>query len=111
MSEQSGAVATDQNDATRITFYGTTWCGDCHRSRRLLDRLGVGYTFVDTDADQTAADFIRSVNRGQARVPTILLGAGGPILVEPSDRELQAALNDAGLLAVGHDEAAASAVR
>ena len=88
-----------------ITFYGTQWCGDCHRSRRLLDRLSVPYAYVDVNADPDAAVIVRAINGGYQSVPTITLGSGGPVLVEPSDRELQAALSDAGFLAVARNGA------
>ena len=30
----------------RITMYGAAWCGDCRRSKALLDRRGVDYEYV-----------------------------------------------------------------
>ncbi len=100
MSQPLAGTMSDTAATPRITLYGTRWCGDCHRSRRLLDRLGVSYEYVDLNADPDAADWVRANSRGYASVPTILLGADGPILVEPSDRELHAALSAAGFLAV-----------
>jgi mycoredoxin len=71
----------------QIIMYGTNWCGDCHRSRRLLDRHEIPYTWIDVDRDPEAKAYVKSVNRGIQVVPTILF-ADGSILVEPSDREL-----------------------
>ena len=99
MSQRSAMNDVAANAAPSVVLYGTQWCGDCHRSRRLLDRLGVPYTYVDVNADPDAADWVRANNRGFQSVPTIALGSEGPILVEPSDQELHAALNDAGFLA------------
>ena len=100
MIQPLAAATPDATETPRITFYGTRWCGDCHRSRHLLDRLGVPYAYVDLNADPDAAEWVRANSRGHASVPTIVLGAQGPILVEPSDRELHAALTDAGFLTV-----------
>jgi mycoredoxin len=71
----------------QIIMYGTNWCGDCHRSRRLLDRHEIPYTWIDVDRDPEAKAYVKSVNRGIQIVPTILF-PDGSILVEPSDREL-----------------------
>ena len=104
MSDQQAAATASNDQVARITLYGTTWCGDCHRSRRLLDRLAVPYRYVDVNADPDAAAWVRANNRGHQSVPTIELGAGGPILVEPTDRQLRAALSETGFLAVEHGD-------
>ncbi|HUF39336.1 MAG TPA: mycoredoxin [Anaerolineales bacterium] len=72
-----------------IILYGTTWCGDCHRSRRLLDRHSIPYTWIDVDRDPEAKAYVVSANGGRQIVPTILF-PDGSILVEPSDSELAA---------------------
>ena len=71
----------------RITMYGTTWCPDCHRSRKFLDERGIPYEWIDVEQDAQAMAYVTQVNQGQRRVPTILL-PDGSILVEPSDAEL-----------------------
>lgn len=73
----------------QIIMYGTTWCGDCHRSRRLLDRHQVAYTWIDIDRDPEAKAYVKTLNGGIQVVPTILF-PDGSILVEPSDPELAA---------------------
>lgn len=88
-----GAPATDG-----LTVYGTTWCGDTKRSRALLDRLGVEYGFVDIDQSDAAATWVETQNNGSRSVPTIAVTAGGPVLNEPSDGDLESALRDHGLL-------------
>jgi len=80
-----------------ITVYGAGWCGDTRRSRALLDQIGIPYAYVDVDEDESAAAWVAAHNGGRPRLPTIVVGAGGPILAEPSDPELTAALRDAGL--------------
>lgn len=77
-----------------ITFYGAPWCGDSNRSRALLDRLGVPYAFVDVNQDPAASNWAARQHHGQRRIPTIVFGADGPILIEPSDADLTVALSD-----------------
>lgn len=70
---------------------GTTWCGDCARSRRLLERLGVPYEWIDIESDDAGAAEVESRNEGRRVVPTIVLD-DGTVLVEPSDEALETAL-------------------
>lgn len=70
-------------------MYGTTWCGDCHRSRRLLDRHAIPYTWIDVDRDPDARAYVVQANGGRQKVPTIVF-PDGTILIEPSDPELAA---------------------
>ena len=80
-----------------IDFYGADWCGDCRRSKRLLDSLGVAYAHHDVEHDDAARD--RAVElSGRQSIPVIAF-ADGVILVEPSDPDLRAALESRGLLA------------
>ena len=72
-------------------MYGTTWCGDCARSKRFLDKRSIPYTWINIEEVPEAAGIVRSLNQGMQRVPTIIL-PGGNVLAEPSDRELATAL-------------------
>ena len=76
-----------------ITVYGTAWCGDCRRAKRVLDAQGVGYTWIDIDAVPEAAAEVMRINGGMRSVPTILF-PDGSILVEPSDRQLAMRIED-----------------
>jgi mycoredoxin len=76
-----------ENAQTEIILYGTTWCGDTTQSRRLLDRNGIKYKWVDIDQDPEGEKFVKNANRGNRSVPTILF-PDGSILVEPSDSAL-----------------------
>lgn len=76
------------NSAT-IVLYGTIWCGDCHRSRRLLDRHAVPYTWIDVDRDAEALAYIKALNNGRRVVPTIVF-SDGSVLFEPSNATLAA---------------------
>jgi mycoredoxin len=72
----------------QIVVYGTAWCPDCSRAKRVLDRHGRIYQWIDIEKDATAADYVVKVNGGNRSVPTILF-PDGSILVEPSNSELE----------------------
>ena len=78
-----------------ITMYGADWCGDCRRSKRLLDGMGVDYDYIDVERDETAADKARAIS-GRTNIPVVLF-ADGTHFTEPSDAELRAKVE--GLLA------------
>ena len=73
---------------TEIMLYGTKWCGDSRRARRLLDTNQTPYTFIDIDKDQEGRQFVIETNNGNRSVPTIVF-PDGSILVEPSNWELE----------------------
>ncbi len=75
----------------RVRMYSTTWCGDCRRSKRLLDEHAVPYEEINIDESPEAAREVMRLNRGYRSVPTIVI-EGGPTLVEPSNRALAEAL-------------------
>lgn len=82
-----------ESDATNdILFYSTTWCGDCRRSRKVFDAMGVGYTDIDIDEKPEAAALVRTLNHGTQNVPTILF-PDGTVLVEPSNAALEQKLS------------------
>ena len=35
-----------------IEFFGADWCGDCRRSKKLLDTLGVAYDHFDVETSE-----------------------------------------------------------
>ena len=74
-----------------IIMYSTTWCGDCKRSKRLLDKHQIEYMYIDVDRDQEALAIVKELNNGVRVVPTIVFPDGSR-LVEPSDAELSAKL-------------------
>ncbi len=73
-----------------IRVFGADWCGDCRRAKRLLDRRGADYEWIDVDADHSAADEARRIS-GRRNIPVIVL-PDGAVLVEPSDPELESHL-------------------
>ncbi|WP_328444411.1 MULTISPECIES: glutaredoxin domain-containing protein [unclassified Amycolatopsis] len=75
----------------KLTVYGASWCPDVKRSRALLDREGVEYSYVDVEADAAAETRVRALQDGERRIPTIVWD-DGTFLVEPSDEELSSRL-------------------
>jgi glutaredoxin len=82
-------------DLPPILVLGRDTCEDTVRSRALLVRHGVPFTYLKVDEDAAADAWIRRLNDGRWRTPTILTGdPDRPELImrEPSDEELLAAL-------------------
>ena len=75
----------------QITMYSADWCGDCRRSKRLLDELNVEYTIIDVEADPAAADKVIEINGGNKSIPVIVF-SDGTHLTEPSDIDLKSKL-------------------
>lgn len=82
---------------TGLLVYGATWCGDTKRSRALLGRLAVPYTFVDIDQDEAAGQWVERHNGGSRSIPVIVI-PGGATMTEPGDEELENALRSAGMV-------------
>ena len=78
-------------------MYSADWCGDCRRSRRLLDELNVIYTLIDIEADQAASDKVIEINGGMRSIPVIIF-ADGTHMTEPSDIDLKAKLTSLGII-------------
>jgi mycoredoxin len=85
-----------ETSASTVTVYSTEWCGDCHRSKRLLDRLEVPYTSIDVEQDDAMRDRAITI-AGRQAVPVIVLPDGSH-LVEPTDPELEDRLRSLGLV-------------
>lgn len=82
---------------SQITMYSADNCGDCRRSKRLMDELNVTYTLIDIGADQSAAEKVKEINGGMQSIPLIVF-ADGTHLTEPSDNELKAKLTSLGII-------------
>ena len=79
-----------------ITMYGADWCGDCRRSKRLLDSLGVAYDYIDVAADDAGRDRAIEIS-GKQSIPVISV-VDGTHVVEPSDIDLRAKVEALGRL-------------
>jgi len=76
-----------------IILYGTTWCFDSRRARRIFDELEIPYQWIDIDKDPAARAYVEEVNHGFRSVPTIIFPDGSK-LVEPSNEVLREKLSE-----------------
>ena len=81
----------------QITMYGADWCGDCRRSKRLLEELDVQVNHIDVEVDKSAAAKVVEINGGAQSIPVIVF-SDGTHLTEPSDNDLKAKLTALGII-------------
>ncbi len=74
-------------DDTTI-IYGTSWCPDCIRAKKVFHTQGVEYKWINIGEDADARAYVEEVNNGCRSVPTIIF-QDGDILVEPSNSALE----------------------
>ncbi len=89
-----------QNNIPAITVYGTDWCSDSLRSRRVLEVEKVDFRYVDIDRDREGEAVVMQTNHGNRSVPTIFF-PDGAVFVEPGGALLRskiAELRELGLL-------------
>ena len=77
--------------SAQITMYSTPWCGYCRRLKGQLDREGIAFTEVDIEQHPESADYVMSINNGNAVVPTLQF-ADGSALTNPSLAQVKAKL-------------------
>jgi len=82
---------------SEITMYGAQWCGDCRRSQRLLNELGVEYSYRNIEEVPGAADKVVEINGGMQSIPVVTF-SDGTHLTEPSDPDLRKKLESLGLI-------------
>tara|TARA_B100001250_G_scaffold60282_1_gene47004 strand:+ start:1780 stop:2025 length:246 start_codon:yes stop_codon:yes gene_type:complete len=75
-----------------IKFYTTDWCGDCARSKALLNKLNINFDEINVDTNSDANEYITKLQNNQRRIPTIVF-EDGTYLVEPTDPELLEKIN------------------
>lgn len=81
---------------SQLTVYGAEWCGDCRRSKSLLDRLGVPYEYVDIENDDQARDVAVGI-AGSQTIPVVVFPDGSHA-VEPSDPWMRGKLAELSLI-------------
>ena len=79
-----------------IEYYGAQWCGDCRRSKSLMDPLNVDYDEFDVEESKENAEKAQAIS-GRTNIPVIRF-KDGTHLVEPSDAILHAELKVRGLI-------------
>lgn len=55
-----------------IKLYGTTWCGYCHRAKRLLNHKGLEFEDISVDGDAEARRWLAELT-GSGTVPQIFI--------------------------------------
>ena len=75
-----------------IKFYTTDWCGDCTRSKSLLNKLNINFDEINVDTNSDANEYITNLQNNQRRIPVIVF-EDGTYLVEPTDPELLEKIN------------------
>ncbi len=79
-----------------IKMYGAQWCGDCRRTKRQLDELGVPYEYLDVEHDDQLRDEAIAIS-GRQSIPVVVF-ADGTHLVEPTNPSLYAKLVELGIV-------------
>lgn len=80
----------------QVEFYGADWCGDCRRSKSLLNTLGVEYDMFDVAESKEYTEKAQAIS-GRTNIPVIVFEDGAH-LVEPSDAVLHAELKLRGII-------------
>ncbi|UOQ57727.1 mycoredoxin [Leucobacter allii] len=78
-------------EAGAITMFSTVWCGYCKRLKLMLDKTGIAYTVVDIEETPGTEELVKSVNGGNAVVPTLVF-PDGTTATNPSLPEVRARL-------------------
>jgi mycoredoxin len=86
-----------ETQSPTVKMYGAMWCGDTRRARTWFDNNKISYEWIDVDKDKEAEAYVKSVNRGNRSIPTIVF-ADGSILTEPSTSKLESHVKLLGLL-------------
>ena len=79
----------------KVVLYGSPYCGLVPRARRLLERAGAEYEYVDIARYADARARVREINGGYESVPTLAF-PDGSTLTEPSAAALTAKLEELG---------------
>jgi glutaredoxin len=80
-----------------VKVYGADWCADTRHTLEHLRGLGVAHRYIDIEQDAEARAWVSAHNDGKERKPT--LDIAGQVLSVPTDRELDSALREKGLMA------------
>ena len=75
----------------QLTMYTTPWCGFCRNLKKQLARDGIEMAEVDIERDESAAEYVMSVNGGNQTVPTVVF-PDGTAMTNPSAAQVKAKL-------------------
>jgi mycoredoxin len=77
---------------SQVKVFGSQWCGDTLRARRILDKRNIDYEWIDIDRNKAGEEIVKKLNNGYRSVPTIIF-PDESILVEPSNQQLNEKLD------------------
>lgn len=81
----------------KILMYGTSWCGDTIRAKKLFEKYQIDFDWINIDKDSEAAQHVKDMNNGYKSVPTIIF-PDGSTLVEPDNETLKNKFIELGLV-------------
>lgn len=84
----------EAHDKPQVILYWRPGCGFCVRLARTLDAMDIAPELRNIWEEPDAAEFVRSVNRGNELVPTLVVG--DIVLSNPSASDVSRALEVAG---------------
>ena len=76
-----------QSNKDQIKMYGVTWCWQCRKARKFLEKYSINYDWINIDKDKDSEQFVIQMNNGYRSVPTIVFPDGSN-LVEPTNKQL-----------------------
>lgn len=73
--EEALALAEGEGLAEEsLLVYGTTWCPDCRRAKRILEEAGTRFHEINLDQDPKSEALVLARSGGRRVVPTLLVG-------------------------------------
>jgi mycoredoxin len=84
-------------DQDKIIMYGTTYCGDTIRAKKVFEQNQIEYVWINIDRDKDGEQRVKEINKGNRSVPTIIF-QDGSMLVEPDKDTLIKKFEELGLL-------------
>jgi mycoredoxin len=84
------ATITDYTpEANTITMFTTSWCGYCKSLKKMLKSTDIQLNEIDIETEPGTEELVKSVNNGNAVVPTVVF-PDGSTATNPSIDEVQA---------------------
>lgn len=69
-------IADFTPESGTITMFTTSWCGYCKRLKMMLDKTDIKLNEVDIESTPGTEELVKSVNDGNAVVPTVVFPDG-----------------------------------
>lgn len=81
------------SSSNHLEIWSAGWCGDCQRTKRLLETFQISYENFDVDADEATSKKVEDLNekiRGtrMGSIPVLHFLDDDSYLIEPTNEEL-----------------------